>query len=265
MPDSGENTEAGTPDPSIGPSGLEQAGAVHGGGQSDVGGILGVAIAELEVILVKSASIVGHPGGRERKGFDALGASTATGIEVDADEDRILKAVGINDTFREGKGVVGVPGHDHLEAAGLELLLQDTGDSKIVGGLLSVAIDRPRVVAAVTGIDDDGVEGGGSLNVVERTQDRIDQLAQVDTGDEVASLKRQNLEAEHELHVVHEDFLSSNGELDLDCLVLKFKERAVHLHGVEIVELPDAADSDVVVAIMSHLFPTIIQASSGGR
>lgn len=254
MPDTGENTEAGPPDSSIGSSGLEKAGAVHGGSQSNIGGILSVSIAELEVILAKTASIVGHSGRRESKGFDALGTSTATGIEMDADEDRILKAVGEIDTFREGKEAVGVPGHDYLEAAGLELLFQDAADGKIVIGLLSVAIDCPRVVAAVTGIDDDGVEGIGSLDVG-RAQDRIDQLAQIDTGDEIASLKRQNLEAEHELHVVHEDFLSSNGELDLDCPVFKFKERAGHLHGLEIVELPDAADSDVVAAVMPHRFP----------
>ena len=121
MPDTGEDTEAGPPDSPIGSSSLEQAGAVDGGSQGDIGGILSVSIAELEVIPAKTASIVGHSGRREGKGFDALGTSTAPGIEVDADEDRILKTVGEIDTFREGKGAVGVPGHDHLEAAGLEL------------------------------------------------------------------------------------------------------------------------------------------------
>ena len=250
MPDSGENAEAGTPDPSIGSSGLDQAGAVHSGGQSDIGGILGIAITEFIVIKAKPSTIVGHSGGREGKGLDPRGAATATGIEVDAEENRILKSVGEIDTFGERKSTIGVPGHDHLEAADLELLFQHPGDGKIVVGLLSVLIDRSRVIAAVSGIEDDGVEGGRGPDIG-RAEDRIDQLAQIETGDEVAPLERKNLKAENELHVIHEDFLATNGEPDLDCPVLKIKERASHLHGLESVELLDTANSDVVVTFMT--------------
>lgn len=254
MPYPGENTEAGTPDSSIGSTSLEQAGAVHGSCESDVCGILGISVAELEIILANATSIVGHSGRREGKGLDALGASTATRIEVNADEYGILKPVSEIDTFREGKGAIRVPGHNHLEATGFELLFKDTSDSKVVVSFHSVAIYRARIIAAVAWIDDDGVEGGRGPDVG-RAQDRIDQLAQVKTGDEVAPLERQDLEAEDELHVVHEDVLPANGEPDLDRPVLKFKERAFHLHGLEPVELLDAADGDVVLAFMPYRIP----------
>ena len=60
---------------------------------------------------------------------------------------------------------------------------------------------------------------------------------------------------ENKLHIVHEDFLASDGKLNFDSSVLQFEKWAFDLHGLKAVEVLDAAGSDVFLAFVTNRFP----------
>ena len=220
---SSKDAKTRTPYASVWPPGLDEAGAMNSRCQSDVGGILSISISKLKIILTQTPSIVGNTCRREGKGLDSLGSAPATGIKVDTDEDRILEPVREIYSLFQGEVSVRVSSHHDLEAAGLKLLFQETGYSEIIFRLYSVAINCSGVIAAVTWVNNDGIEGGCGLDVG-RSQDWIHQLAKVDPRNQITPFYWDDLEAEHELYIVHEHLLSANRKSNFDSLVLQLKK-----------------------------------------
>ena len=112
----------------------------------------------------------------------------------------------------------------------------------------------------MAGIDNDGIKWGCSPDVG-GSENWIHQFSQINPGDEVASLEWQDLEAEYEFHVVHEDFLTADGEPDFDSPVFQLEEWALDLHGLEAVEFLYATSSDVFLTFVAYRLP----ASGGGE
>lgn len=88
-------------------------------------------------------------------------------VVVDADEDGTFVAVGGADAMGEGDEVVAAAGHDRAEAHGFEVGFEADGGVEREVFFVDAAPLAAFVVAAVSGVDDDGAEaglGGGTEN-----------------------------------------------------------------------------------------------------
>jgi hypothetical protein len=254
--DSGEDAVARASDAAIRAAGHEDGGAMDGGSESDVGGVLGVAGVSFEVTCFHATSVVGHSDGGEGEGFDSFRATSAARVEVDADEDGVVDAVGESDPFVQGEVGVGVARHDDFKFPLSEFLAQFAGYTKSVVFLgVILAGDCSGVFAAMAGVDDDGGEGFAASDVL-GTQDGVDQFGEIGPGNEITPAMGHHRVAEDELDVIHPDILTADEKAHFDGFILEDKVASRAGEGVEFVEFLDAPDGDVVVPVVFDLFPS---------
>ena len=253
--DSGEDAEAGASDTAVGTDGAFHDGAVNCGGEGDVFRVPIVAGFGGKVGVLGSAAVVGEADGGEGEGFDAVGAAATTGVEVETDEDGVSVAIRDFDTLGEGGEFVGLAGEDDVESAFFELGLEEFGDLEGEVFFMADAADGTGVLASVTWIDDDGGEGRCGADVF-GAEDRIDQLGQIDAGDEVAAALDDDGVAEDELDVIHPEVLTTDGEAHFDGLVFEDNLVSTPNHAIEFVEGLDATNSDIFVSVVGNLLPS---------
>src|SRR5688572_7012423 len=92
-------------------------------------------------------------------GLDAADAATPRVVEVDADKNGVLLAIGDGGALVERNKSVAGPGHDCFEFRFAQLLLEPSGNVERRGFLRpAIAAVGAVVLAAMTGIDDDRPE-----------------------------------------------------------------------------------------------------------
>src|ERR1700682_1115233 len=120
----------------------------------------------------------------ERENLEPSGVRIRTGgVEMDADEDRILRGVGDAGADFEWNENIVLASHDDLEAFRLEKRTQLAGDIGRVGLFVAESARRAFVESAVAGIEHDGLHFAAALDHL-RAELRLDGFREVDAGDE---------------------------------------------------------------------------------
>ena len=135
---------------------------MDGGGEGDVGCVVVVAGLFLKVGGFEAATVVGDSFGGEGEGLDALGASAATRVEVEGDEDGVGVLIGEVDSILKGEVFVGATSEADLEAAFAKLggELFGKGEGVVFFAAMAVRAGGARVMSAMPRVDDDGVDAG---------------------------------------------------------------------------------------------------------
>jgi len=234
---------------------------VHGGGQGDVGRVMGVA-REAVVIEAAAALQAGRAALRsEGEGLDPR-SGAAAGVEVQADKDAARRGIRDAHTPTEGhKGVIRA-GKDDFESFLLQGIPHGVGHAQ--GEILLIAINAPcaDIVPAMPGIHHHRVKGFG-IRDVGRTKDGVDELAKIEAGEQGASAGFEHREAQDELDVVDQHFLTADGGLQDQVVGPQPDVPAIHLVGAEAVEVVDAFARDVIPPVHLHHLPARVLGVGG--